>query len=402
VIFAVGLGYFCGMRELPATESPNPNTAHLDRLAPLALVQTILAEDQVVLPAVRAQSEAIARAIGAIVDRLRKSGRLLYLGAGTSGRLGVLDASECPPTFGTPPERVVGLIAGGPLALQRSIEGAEDRIEESQGDLRRLQVGPTDVVVGISASGRTPYTVAGVQFAREQGAYTVAIACNPNSPLEQAAELAIVPQVGPEVITGSTRLKSGTATKLVLNLLSTGSMVQWGRTSGHHMSHLQTASAKLHERARRIVREVGAVTEAEAKELLRIGAGRVELALQLAAGMPIYHIARAEDWNAAAAQGRYQIASQASEGFLHCSTSEQLPSTLARHFPDAAQVLILEIEVAQLDVPLRFEMAGDRGPYPHLYGSLPVAAVVAIHPLQRRAGQAFPWPTPTRAAEPRP
>src|SRR4051812_36950159 len=202
------------------------------------------AEDARVPPAVGAEAESIARAIEVIADRLRTGGRLVYAGAGTSGRLGVLDAAECPPTFNSPPGQVVGVIAGGPAALTRAVEGAEDHPEYGGRDLGGLGGGARDVVVGIATSGRAPHVLGGVAFARRQGAFTVGIACNADAELNAAVDLAIVPVVGAEVLSGSTRLKAGTATKLVLNMLSTGAMVRLGKTYGNLMVDLRATNSK--------------------------------------------------------------------------------------------------------------------------------------------------------------
>jgi N-acetylmuramic acid 6-phosphate etherase len=217
------------------TEARNPASTNLDELTPLELVRLMNAEDARVIPAVASQAEAIARAVEVIADRLRRGGRLVYLGAGTSGRLGVLDAAECPPTFSSPPGQVVGVIAGGPAALTRAVEGAEDHPEYAERDLDAIGLSAADVLVGIATSGRTPYVQGGLRHARGLGAYTIGLSCNPDSDLLPLVDLAITPVVGPEVLTGSTRLKAGTATKLVLNLLSTGAMVALGKTYGNLM-----------------------------------------------------------------------------------------------------------------------------------------------------------------------
>lgn len=235
------------------TESPNPATEEIDALTPLEMVERICAEDAQVAPAVAQQKQGIAQAIEAISHRIRQGGRLIYLGAGTSGRLGVLDAAECPPTFSTPPELVIGLIAGGERAIRQAVEGAEDDAQAGEQDLKALELGPQDSVIGIAASGRTPYVLGGIRYARSQGALTVGLTCNPSTPLHQAVDLCIAPQVGPEVIMGSTRLKAGTAQKLVLNLISTGVMIRLGKTYGNLMVDLQPTNAKLRSRSRRIL-----------------------------------------------------------------------------------------------------------------------------------------------------
>src|SRR5438105_13890839 len=215
------------MDHLP-TEARNPASMNLDELTPLELVQLMNREDGQVIAAVASQSAAIARAVEVIAERLREGGRLIYVGAGTSGRLGVLDATECPPTFNSPPGQVIGLIAGGPTALTQAVEGAEDRPEFAERDLAGISLSSRDVLVGIATSGRTPYVLGALNHGKRQGTYTIGLSCNPQSDLFGVADLAITPVVGPEVLSGSTRLKPGTATKLVLNMISTGAMVQAG------------------------------------------------------------------------------------------------------------------------------------------------------------------------------
>ena len=261
------------------TEARNPASTKLDELTALQIVRLMNAEDARVIPAVGAQAESIARAIEVIAERLRAGGRLIYVGAGTSGRLGVLDASECPPTFNSPPEQVVGVIAGGPAALTRSIEGAEDHPEHGERDLQALGVSGRDVVVGIATSGRTPYVLGAVAFARKQGAFTIGIACNDDAELNAVVELAIVPVVGPEVVSGSTRLKAGTATKLVLNMLSTGAMVLLGKTYGNLMVDLRASNSKLRARTNRIVRLLTGLSVEAADQLLQSCGGELKTAL---------------------------------------------------------------------------------------------------------------------------
>lgn len=238
-----------------STEARNPASEDLDTLTPLELVRLISSEDHGVAPAVAKEEQSIAKAIEVIADRLNRGGRLVYIGAGTSGRLGVLDAAECPPTFNAEPWQVVGIIAGGLGALVKSVEGAEDKPELAVEDLKNAHVGPLDVVVGIATSGRTPYVIGGLQHARSCGAYTIALSCNASSEIEGEADLAITPVVGPEIVSGSTRMKAGTATKMVLNMISTGAMVQLGKTYGNLMVDLQPTNTKLTDRARRIVSE---------------------------------------------------------------------------------------------------------------------------------------------------
>ena len=264
------------------TESRNPRSEAIDTLSSGEIVALINAEDATVVEAVRAESEAIAQAIDWTADRFQQGGRLIYVGAGTSGRLGVLDASECPPTFGTPPEMVVGLIAGGPSALTRAIEGAEDDPDRGAADLKGLGATSRDLVVGIATSGRTPYVLGAVREARARGARTVGIACNSPSLLGQEVDLEIAPLVGPEIIAGSTRLKAGTATKMVLNMISTGAMIQIGKTLGNRMIDLQPTNQKLRIRSRRILRELAGVDDDRAAEILSSCGGRLKLALVVA------------------------------------------------------------------------------------------------------------------------
>jgi N-acetylmuramic acid 6-phosphate etherase len=235
------------------SEGRNPHTADIDLMSSLAIVGAMNAEDRAVPEAVGKTLPEIARAVDVIVAAFNSGGRLVYIGAGTSGRLGVLDASECPPTFGVPPTMVVGLIAGGLDALVNASEGAEDRAEAGAADLVNIGLTARDVVVGIAVSGRTPYVIGALDHAKAQGAVTVALTCNPDSPIARMADISIAPVVGPEVITGSTRLKSGTAQKLVLNMLSTASMVRIGKTYGNLMVDMIASNEKLMARAVRIV-----------------------------------------------------------------------------------------------------------------------------------------------------
>lgn len=264
------------------TESRNPKSRAIDALSCREIVDLMCAEDAVVVAAVAAEADAIARAVELAADRLMHGGRLIYVGAGTSGRLGVLDAAECPPTFSTPPELVVGLIAGGPPALTRAIEGAEDDPDRGAADLDALAPTPRDLVVGIATSGRTPYVLGAVARARSIGITTVGIACNRPSRLGEAVDVEIAPLVGPEVIAGSTRLKAGTATKLILNMISTGAMVRIGKTLGDRMIDLAPSNEKLRIRSRRILRELAGVDDATADELLNSTAGRLKPALVMA------------------------------------------------------------------------------------------------------------------------
>jgi N-acetylmuramic acid 6-phosphate etherase len=236
------------------TEAYRPDLAEIDQRSTLEIARAMNAEDAGVPAAVARVLPQIAAAIDATADRLARGGRLLYLGAGTAGRLGVLDASECPPTFNTAPGQVVGIVAGGPEALLTAVEGAEDSRELAAADLAERGLTADDVVVGVSASGRTPYALGAVEHARAVGALTVGLSCNPGSPLAAAAELGIEVVVGPELIAGSTRLKAGTAQKLVLNMISTISMIRLGKTYGNLMVDVRASNEKLRARSRRIVR----------------------------------------------------------------------------------------------------------------------------------------------------
>lgn len=261
------------------TEQINPLTRAIDILPTLEMVRLMNQEDRRVAEAVALELENIAQSIEAIAARMKRGGRLIYIGAGTSGRLGVLDASECPPTFNTPPGLVIGLIAGGSLALTQAIEDAEDDALQGSLDIASVNVNEQDSVVGIAASGETPYVLGAIREARQRGALTIGLACNRPSPLEMATDLAIVPLVGPEVIAGSTRLKAGTAQKMVLNMLSTGVMIKLGKTYGNLMVDVQPTNAKLRERARRIVAQACGLSLSEAAILLQACDGEVKTAI---------------------------------------------------------------------------------------------------------------------------
>ncbi|MER6787571.1 N-acetylmuramic acid 6-phosphate etherase [Streptomyces sp. NPDC000658] len=235
------------------TEAFRPDLSEIDRLPTLDIARLMNGEDAGVPAAVAAQLPAIAAVIDAVAERMARGGRLVYAGAGTAGRLGVLDASECPPTFGTAPGQVLGLIAGGPSAMVTAVEGAEDAPELAAADLDVLSLTPEDTVVGVSASGRTPYALGAVEYARSRGALTVGLACNPGSALAAAADHGIEVVVGPELLAGSTRLKAGTAQKLVLNMISTVTMMRLGKTFGNLMVDVRATNAKLRARSRRIV-----------------------------------------------------------------------------------------------------------------------------------------------------
>ena len=254
---------------LPITEQENPRSKDLSSQSTAEIVALMNDEDATVAAAVKRVLGDVVKAVDEIVFRLSKGGRLFYTGTGTSGRLGVLDASECPPTFGVSPELVQGVIAGGYDACYRAVEASEDDAEAGGFDLKQRGFGVGDVLVGIAASGRTPYTVGAVRFARELGAFTVGLTCVPGSPITDAAELSIVPAVGPEVLTGSSRLKAGTAQKMVLNMISTATMVRLGYVSGNRMSNLQPRNVKLRERAVRIVMAETGVDEKTATAALK-------------------------------------------------------------------------------------------------------------------------------------
>ena len=253
---------------LPITEQDNPRSANLSSQSAAEIVALMNEEDATVATAVRQVLGDVAQAVDEIVQRLQNGGRLFYIGTGTSGRLGVLDASECPPTFGVSPELVQGVIAGGYDACHRAVEASEDDGEASIVDLEGRGFNRRDVLVGIAASGRTPYTVGAVSYARSLGAFTVGLTCVPGSPITKVAELSIVPVVGPEVVTGSSRLKAGTAQKMVLNMLSTATMVRLGYVSGNRMSHLKAGNTKLRERAVRIVMKETGLDQAAATKAL--------------------------------------------------------------------------------------------------------------------------------------
>jgi len=261
------------------TEKRNPRSRGLDRRSTLQIVDLISAEDARVAGAVGRQRRAIARAVDLIVERMRRGGRLFYVGAGTSGRLGVLDAAECPPTFGTPPNLVQGIIAGGRRALVRSVEGAEDRPEDGAAAIRRRRVGAKDIVVGIAACGITPFVRGALREARRNGAATVFVICAPEVKRFAIADVVINPVVGPEVVTGSTRMKAGTATKLVLNTLTTAAMVRLGKVYDNLMVDLRATNAKLRDRAERIVIAVTGLGRPKARALLCKARGWAKVAI---------------------------------------------------------------------------------------------------------------------------
>jgi N-acetylmuramic acid 6-phosphate etherase len=266
-------------QSLPITEQANPRSQNLSSLTPIEIVELMNSEDALVAGAVKLVLPDVSRAVEGIVARLSNGGRLFYIGTGTSGRLGVLDASECPPTFGVSPDLVQGLIAGGYDACYRAVEASEDDDKASSVDLQQRGFTSGDALVGIAASGRTPYTVGAVQYARELGAFTVGLTCVPGSLITDAAEVSIVPVVGPEVLTGSSRLKAGTAQKIVLNMLSTATMVRLGYVSGNRMSNLRASNIKLRERALRILMTEVGLAEHEASAALDAAGNDVRVAL---------------------------------------------------------------------------------------------------------------------------
>ncbi|HNY77107.1 MAG: N-acetylmuramic acid 6-phosphate etherase [Sedimentisphaerales bacterium] len=265
--------------KLPTTEKRNPKSASVDTLSTQEIVDLIGTEDMVVPQAVATQRKEIAAAVDMIVERFRAGGRLFYVGAGTSGRLGVLDASECPPTFGVSPSLVQGIIAGGRRALVRSIEGAEDHPEDGAAAIDARRVGAKDVVVGLAACGMTPFVHGALQRARRIGAGTIFVTCAPEAVGSIPAEIVINPVVGPEVITGSTRMKAGTATKLVLNTLTTTAMIRLGKVYGNLMVDLKAVNNKLRDRSVRIVADVTGLSKPRARTLLARAEGRVKAAL---------------------------------------------------------------------------------------------------------------------------
>lgn len=265
-----------------ATEQRNPRSERIDGLPAAELLAIINEEDIAVAPAVGAAIGQIATFLDRLVDRVRAGGRLFYIGAGTSGRLGVLDASECPPTFGVSPDLVQGIVAGGEAALSRATEASEDDPSAGARDLKARGVRPGDAVVGIAASGRTPYVIGAIQAARAMGALTAAVVCVEDSALSREAEYSIAVPVGPEVVAGSTRMKAGTATKLVLNMLSTGLMIRLGHTYGNLMVNVQPKNEKLADRARRIVAEAGELPLERAAELFDSAGRNVKTAIVMA------------------------------------------------------------------------------------------------------------------------
>ena len=267
---------------LPVTEQENPATAEIDKVSTLGAVRLINDEDKNVAAAVRVVLPEIAAAIDKIVERLKNGGRLFYVGTGTSGRLGVLDASEIPPTFGVSYELVQGVIAGGYDALYKATESSEDNREAGAEDLKLRGVTEKDAVIGIAASGRTPYTIGAVEYAKSLGCFTACIACVPDSPITHEVDIAIVPIVGPEAITGSTRMKAGTAQKLVLNTISTVTMIRLGYVKGNRMTNVKASNEKLIDRATRILMAEANINRATAEDLLKKTNWNIGAAIELA------------------------------------------------------------------------------------------------------------------------
>ncbi len=260
------------------TEAQNAASEAIDSLPTLQMLQVMNEADAEITLAVKSELPHIAQAVDKIVDRLEAGGRLFYTGAGTSGRLGVLDASECPPTFNTPPDLVQGIIAGGDRALRHSIERAEDDPAQGVRDLQERNFSNRDALVGIAASGRTPYVLGAIEYARSLGALTVGLSCTTKSQVAAASEIAITPVPGPEIVTGSTRMRAGTATKLVLNMISTGVMIRLGYVYGNLMVNVQPTNDKLTDRAQRIIAKITGATSSEAERLLQ-EAGSVRIAV---------------------------------------------------------------------------------------------------------------------------
>lgn len=263
------------------TESRNKETMGLDQMTPLEIVTVMNREDGKAVEAVEEVLPQIAQAIAWCTDSLKQKGRIIYIGAGTSGRLGVLDAVECPPTFGVSPDVVVGLMAGGTPAFVKAVEGAEDSQTMGEEDLKEIHLSPADIVIGLAASGRTPYVIYGLRYAKKIGCRTVAVSCNRDSEIGKEADLAIEPVPGPEVLTGSTRLKAGTAQKMVLNMISTGSMVGIGKVYQNLMVDVVQTNMKLITRAENIVMTATGCTREEARDSLEEAEGSVKLAITM-------------------------------------------------------------------------------------------------------------------------
>ena len=270
---------FHRLKMLPITEQENPNTARIDEVPTLEALRLINIEDKLVAAAVEKVLPQIAEAVDLIVERLENGGRLFYVGTGTSGRLGVLDASEIPPTYGVSYDLVQGMIAGGYDALYKATEASEDNREAAITDLQKRGLSSADAVIGIAASGRTPYTIGAVQYARSLGCFTAAIVCNPKSSITREVDVAIVPVVGPEAITGSTRMKAGTAQKMVLNMISTTAMIRLGYVKGNRMTNMRASNEKLRYRGRRILMAETGLNEEDAADLLSRASGDLRVAL---------------------------------------------------------------------------------------------------------------------------
>lgn len=264
------------------TEKNNPSSGNLHNLSIPRILKIINREDAKVASAVAGELKYIARAVEMTVSALSRGGRIIYLGAGTSGRLGVLDAAECPPTFGTSPNLIKGIIAGGNKSLIRSREGVEDDLAAVAGDLARQKIGKKDVVIGITASRRTPYVLEGLRIAKSKGAGTIFITCNPRKNVPKSFDLAICPVVGPEVIAGSSRMKAGTAQKMILNMISTATMVKMGKIYGNRMVDLRATSEKLKERSKRVIMEICGIDYRQAGKVLAQSGGSVKVALIMA------------------------------------------------------------------------------------------------------------------------
>ncbi|MEC9490164.1 MAG: N-acetylmuramic acid 6-phosphate etherase [Halanaerobiales bacterium] len=263
------------------TESINEKSKNIDRVDTEKIIKIINTEDKKVALAVAKEKENIAQAVDLITSALKNAGRLIYMGAGTSGRLGILDASECPPTYGVSSELVQGLIAGGEQAIRNSIENAEDSKEEAVKQLQKIKFSKNDFLVGIAASGSTPYVIGGLEYAKSREAKTAALSCNPNSEIAKIADISIAPIVGPEVVTGSTRMKAGTAQKMVLNMLSTATMIKLGKVYKNYMVDLQVKNKKLAERAKNIIMEVSEVSYEKAEKYLEKTDYNVKLAIMM-------------------------------------------------------------------------------------------------------------------------
>lgn len=266
-------------KSLPATEYRNPRSKNIDKLSTLEIIELINTEDMFVAAAVRKERKKIAAAADLIVEHFKKQGRLFYVGAGTSGRLGVLDASECPPTFGVSPKMVQGIIAGGKRALVRAVEGAEDKIEDGAKQIKKNRITDKDVVVGIAACGMTPFVRGALKQAQKLKAGTIFITCAPQAVKNAPAQIVINPVVGPEIITGSTRMKAGTATKLVLNTLTTTAMIKLGKVYGNLMVDLTATNNKLRDRSKRIVVQMTGLSAAKSANLLKKADGKVKAAI---------------------------------------------------------------------------------------------------------------------------